>query len=64
MLVTTAAFLPKDVAITRTLLLYRIINEQKCLVLFSFPHRTYVLGISVFPLTEAVLINIQNICSH
>ena len=48
-LVTTTAFVSKDVAIKMNLLLYRILNEQiickKVLVLLLFPHRTYVLDI-------------------
>ena len=49
-LITTTAFVPKDVAIKIDLLLYRILNEQilickKGLVLFLFPQKAYVLDI-------------------
>ena len=59
------AFVPKYVAFKTNLLLYRILNEQigckKSLVLFLFPHRTYVLGIFYNCLTEVILKNFKNI---
>ena len=64
--VTTTAFVPKDVVIQINLMLYRIFNEQTNMqerpVLFLFPHRTYVLDICEYRLTEAILTNIQNVC--
>ena len=35
---------------------------KKGLVLFLFPHRTYVLDFCKNRLTEAILTNIQNVC--
>ena len=35
---------------------------NKGLVLFLFPHRTYVLDVCLNRLSEGILINIQNIC--
>ena len=59
-LIITTAFVSKDVASKMNLLLYRIVMNRmvhmsrKCLVLFLFPQRTYVLDICKNHLTEAI----------